>query len=113
MQCLKCGKDTKNEQVFCPRCLEVMENYPVKADVRIQLPNHATRDLSKKSARKRRPPSAVEQIAALRAKNRRLMLVILALVLLLGAAGYLLARVTQTAENVEWGKNYTFDSPLD
>ncbi|MBR2937953.1 MAG: hypothetical protein IKB80_05635 [Oscillospiraceae bacterium] len=113
MQCLKCGKETKNEQVFCPRCLAVMEAYPVKQDVHIQLPNHTQRELSKKSGKKRRAPSPQEQIAALRRRNRRLVAVLLAMALLLAVAGYLLARATVSSEDTELGKNYTFEIPFD
>ena len=54
MHCLKCGKQTKSEHVFCPGCLTVMEAYPVKPDVHIQLPKDANRESPKKSGRKRR-----------------------------------------------------------
>ena len=52
MHCLKCGKQTKSEHVFCPGCLTVMEAYPVKPDVHIQLPKDANRESPKKSGRK-------------------------------------------------------------
>ena len=113
MQCIKCGKETKNEQVFCAQCLAVMEAYPVKPDVHIQLPKHTDRDPSRKSAKKRRTSSLEEQIAQLRRRNRRLVAALLAMALLLGAAGYLLARATVTTEDTELGKNYTFEIPFD
>ena len=113
MACLKCGKKTKDEQSFCPRCLEVMENYPVKPDVHIQLPKHTDRLLSKKSGKKRRASSLEEQIAHLRRRNRRLVAALLAMVFLLGAAVYLLARATVSTEDTELGKNYTFEIPFD
>ena len=113
MQCLKCGKDTKSEQVFCTRCLAGMEDYPVKPDVHIQLPKQTDRDLSKKSAKKRRPLSPDEQITLLRKRNRRLIATVLALAILLCAAGYLLVRATVTAEETDLGKNYTFEIPFD
>lgn len=113
MQCLKCGKETKNEQVFCARCLSVMETYPVKPDVHIQLPRRDDREPSKKSAKKRRAFSVEEQISILRRRNRRLAAALLAMTLLLGAAGYLLARATVSTEDTELGKNYTFEIPFD
>ena len=113
MQCLKCGKETKNEQVFCSQCLAVMEAYPVKPDVHIQLPKHADRVLPKKSGKKRRASSLEEQIAHLRRRNHRLVAALLAMVFLLGAAVYLLARATVSTEDTELGKNYTFEIPFD
>ena len=102
MHCLKCGKDTKNEQVFCPQCLAVMDTYPVKADVHIQLPNNANREGPKKAGKKRRPPSLDEQLATLRRRNRRLVIALLVAMLLLGAAGYLLLH-TAFAGGFPWG----------
>ena len=91
MWCLKCGKDTKDEQVFCPQCLAGMEKYPVKTDVHIQLPNR-NRNYDKKNAKKKRPPSPEEMVEVLRKKNRRLKTLILILVLCLGAAAYVFVR---------------------
>lgn len=113
MQCLKCGKETKNEQVFCSQCLAGMEAYPVKPDVHIQLPKHADRELPKKNGKKRRAPSMEEQIAILRRRNRRLAAALLVMALLLGAVGYLLVRTALSTEDIEWGKNYTFEIPFD
>jgi len=113
MQCLKCGKETKNEQVFCNQCLAVMERYPVKPDVHIPLPKSADRDIPKKSGKKRRVLSPEEQLLILRRRNRRLVAALLAMALLLGAAGYLLVRATVSTEDTELGKNYTFEIPFD
>ena len=119
MWCLKCGKDTKDENVFCPQCLATMENYPVKSDIHIQLPNHEARELAKKNAKKKkRAPSLEEQIEILRTRNRRLAAIIVLLVLMLGAAAYYLLRnnhAPEIVENIskELGKNYTVESPTE
>ena len=113
MQCLKCGKETKHEQVFCAQCLAVMDTYPVKPDVHIQLPKQADREFSKKSGKKRRLPSLEEQIASLRRKNRRLGAALLLVVLLLGAAIYLLLRDAAPPTEADTGKNYTSTIPFD
>ena len=113
MQCLKCGKTTKDEQVFCPQCLGVMDNYPVKPDVRVQLPNRSVRPLPKKTGKKRRALSAEEQVMVLRSRQRRLTAVVALLVILLGVACLLLVRNIFVPETPEWGTNYTFDNPFD
>jgi len=114
MLCLKCGKDTKDAQVFCPECLAGMEKYPVRPDVHIQLPKRNTRNNTKKNAKKKRAPSPEELVEILRAKNRRLLVVILALVLLLGAATYGLLRGKDAPDLIDdfanWGKNYTVET---
>lgn len=40
MNCMKCGRETENEKVFCDSCLSVMEKYPVKPGIVIHLPRH-------------------------------------------------------------------------
>lgn len=113
MNCLKCGKTTKDEQVFCAQCLETMDAYPVKPDVRIQLPNRRGLADLKKAARKRRIPSLEEQVAYLHSRQRRMAAVIVLLTVLLSAAVGLLIYSAVTPNELEWGKNYTFDEPFN
>ena len=117
MACLKCGKKTRNEQGFCPRCLEVMAEYPVKSDVPIQLPNRSASADSKKPARKRRVLSPEEQLPILRRKVHRLTLLVVALILLLVAAGFLLVKDYFDGEELpvgqNFGQNYSSDQSAD
>ncbi len=112
MACLKCGKKTKDEQSFCPGCLEIMEQYPVKPDVHIQLPNRPVAEV-KKAPRKRRPLSAEEQLPVLRRKLRRLALVVVALAILLGAAAFLLVKDWLTEEVLPIGQNFSSEQTQD
>lgn len=48
MYCLRCGKETEEEKVFCPSCLETMEEYPVKPGQPIVLPNRTSPAPAKK-----------------------------------------------------------------
>lgn len=108
MHCVKCGKKTENEQIFCPHCLEVMEAYPVKPDAHIQLPTRSAAPAQKKSGRKRRTLNADEKIAYLRGKVRqqRALMIVLALALL-ATVGTLLWTVSKQEES-NIGKNYTY-----
>ncbi len=112
MSCLKCGKKTTDEQGFCRRCLEVMERYPVNADVHVQLPNRPAAVEVKKTQRKRRVLSPEEQIPVLRKRVRKLALTVVVLAVLLGAAAFLLIKGYLTEEELEIGKNYTFGYPF-
>ena len=112
MYCLKCGKDTKGEQVFCNSCLDVMDAYPVKSDTPIQLPKrNAPQPSSKKSSQRKKAIPAEEQIQNLKATNRRLSLVILCLILALGicasAFAYHLSN-PPAQDTSNSGKNYTY-----
>ena len=108
MLCLKCGKKTENEQVFCPHCLEVMEDYPVRPDVHIQLPTRPAAPAQKKQGRKRRILNTDEQVAYLRGKVRQqwALMAVLALALLI-TVGTLLFTVSKQ-EDPDIGKNYTY-----
>ena len=53
MNCMKCGKETADGQVFCDSCLEVMKQYPVKPDTVVQLPPKRILSNEKKSTRKK------------------------------------------------------------
>lgn len=92
MACLKCGKKTKDEQSFCPDCLKVMEQYPVKPDVHLQLPNRPETAERKKPLRKRRVLSYEEATVVWRRRTRWLAALVLVLAVLLGIALFLLAK---------------------
>ena len=51
MNCMKCGRKIPDEQVFCDKCLEQMEAYPVKPGTVVQLPTQ-TSALPKKPVRR-------------------------------------------------------------
>ena len=113
MDCMKCGKKTENEQVFCSHCLEVMESYPVKPDVHIQLPTHPAAQTAKKQSRKRRNMSIDEQLTFLRSRIRQQWALIAVLILgLLVAVGMLFYTASKPAEP-DIGKNYTYIDPTD
>ena len=54
MDCLKCGKETEEKNVFCADCLAVMARYPVKPGTPVQLPRRATPAPEKKSSGSRK-----------------------------------------------------------
>lgn len=109
MACLKCGKKTKDEQVFCPECLAVMETYPVKRDIHIQLPNRPAATGQKRSGRKRRNLTPEEQVVFLRSKLRRqnFMLAFLVLALLASLTGLFLTSDAQE-EIKKYAPSYSF-----
>ena len=89
MNCMKCGRETTDERIFCNLCLEEMEKYPVRPGTVILLPRRREDPLVRKShPRKKSPPPPEEQVKVLRKAVRRLLAVILLLLLLLGATGY-------------------------
>ena len=83
MNCMKCGKDIPDDQSFCDGCLQVMDAYPVKPDVAIQLPNRQP-IVSAKPSHRKRALTPEEQIAQLKTVNRWLFGLCLVFALLWG-----------------------------
>ena len=110
MTCLKCGKELKEQAVFCKHCLELMEAYPVKSDVHIQLPNRTETNETKRVWFKRRKRSATEQRKHLRRVNQWLTVAVIVLSLLLVIVSAHLARTTLHQQDTNIGKNYTYEN---
>lgn len=105
-QCLKCGKETTHKAVFCGDCMDVMQNYPVKPDTVIHLPQRPTTQ-EKKPVRYAEPTQA-EQMQTMRGIIRWLTGIVAALsVLLVIMAGLLIHTLDQEQPGSSIGKNYT------
>lgn len=71
MNCMKCGRETDVNQVFCEECLTEMDKYPVKPGVVVQIPSQP----EKKQAHHRRViVTAEEQVKHLKKRNHGLIL---------------------------------------
>lgn len=74
MNCLKCGRDVPEEQLFCEECLAVMQKYPVKPNTAIQLPHRDDPGFVRKSQPKRRQaPSTEEKLQTAKRFLRRIL----------------------------------------
>ena len=104
MNCMKCGRETRNEQVFCQDCLRVMQRYPVESGTVVFLPRR--RDPVVKKTVKRSVISQDEQIRMLR-KQLGILWIILTICI---AAIVLMIKPTLhyvLDEHVEIGQNYS------
>ena len=115
MNCMKCGAEIPETQVFCDHCLEVMEDYPIKPGTHIHLPKRANEeDAIKRPVKKKRTPTPEEQISALRMKVLRLRLTAVILAFLFCAASCFLGlKLYQEYAQPETGRNYTIDTSLN
>ena len=113
MNCMKCGRDVNNDQVFCSKCLELMEQRPVKPDVVVKLPVRHEGPLKKPQPRKKtRTPE--EQIQRLRRKNRWLTAIICLLLAVTIALGYLSADFFHQLDVQKFlGQNYSTAEPAN
>lgn len=113
MNCMKCGVEIQDKQVFCEHCLEVMKDYPIKPDAHIHLPKREDpAENAKRSSKKKRPVSAEEKISALRTKVMRLRMVVVVLIFLLCIFSALFGLHVYGDINAQpvTGQNYTIDT---
>ena len=109
MICLKCGKETKDNQVFCSHCLEVMKAYPVKSDAHVHLPTRTPKPADRKRRWKRRSMSMEEHLQYSRRVIRTLLGLVFLLTLIAVFLGATLAHSLQDQEPSNLGKNYTYE----
>lgn len=113
MFCLKCGRETENEQVFCNACLEVMEKYPVKPGTHIHLPKREATVAPKKTSR-RRTLKPEEQVLQLKKSLRRSRILMVLLILFIIGAGtmtwwYVRKEATEPKKEAPIGQNFTVE----
>ena len=111
VHCVKCGRKTEGEQVFCQLCLEDADKYPVKPGTPIQLPHRAPELPVKKKPGKEKPElKPEERIARLRRRVRWLTLALAAALLafaLSAAAALWLLEQRDAQAGSRIGQNYT------
>ena len=112
MGCLKCGRKTEGDQVFCDLCQTAMEYYPVRPGTAVHLPRRRTAVAPAKQAKRKRPLSHEEQLAGLRKSLRRTRICAAVLALLLCLTAATLTYVFLSADEPLIGQNYTIDTTL-
>lgn len=113
MNCLKCGNETKDNQVFCSHCLNIMERYPVKPDVRVHLPSHTPKASPRKPWYKRRNIRPEDKLQQLKKTVRALAILAVILAISLFATGAALAHMILNQDDPNLGKNYTYESTIE
>ena len=108
MNCMKCGRETVGEDVFCQDCLTEMEKYPVEPGTVVLLPRR--KEYSAKKAPKRHSPSPEEQIEELR-QQKTTMLFLLVICIILITLMYKPTMHYVRDEHYEIGQNYSSVSP--
>jgi len=108
VNCLKCGREIEEGQVFCSSCLDVMQKYPVKQGIAILLPHRKDLPVQKKShLRRRQPVTPEEQILRLKRRLSRVVVLWLVTLLLLAATIYPTVEFFLGKSFHRTGQNYT------
>ena len=108
LNCMKCGRETVDNEGFCAECLAEMEKYPVRPGMVIYLPQRREEPAPKKShSRRKAAPSPEEQVKRLKKLVHRQSVAIVVLILLLLAVGHFAGMylLDATAEFLS-GQNY-------
>lgn len=111
MNCIKCGRETVDEDIFCLNCLAEMEKYPVQPGTVVLLPRRKEYSHMKKSS-KRHTPSAEEQIAILR---KRIGILTFLLLVTIAAIAVMFKPAMHYVkdEHFEIGQNYSTVIPSE
>jgi len=107
MGCMKCGRDLVEGQVFCSRCLETMNRYPVKPGTPVQLPRPRPETAARRSSPRRRSPTPEETVKRLRRKNRHLALIALFLLIAVLVLGWFTYAYFTEERGARPGQNYS------
>lgn len=109
MNCMKCGRETQGEQVFCNACLDAMAAYPIKPGTPVTIPKRPQKKVSE-PVKKEKPEEIISQ---LRKTIRTWRLTALVFFLLLVLSVSLLGWHFATAEHGGFaiGQNYSTESP--
>lgn len=114
MYCLKCGRETGSNQIFCDSCLNLMKRYPVKPDATVYLPQRSESSFGYRVNPRKRVPSVEERLAKVKKRNRWLIGAVIVLSLALSLVS---VRLVQKAQQEQFshlvGRNYTYDSTAD
>ena len=109
MNCMKCGRETKSDAVFCRDCLEHMEKYPIPEHTLVYVPTEKDRVASVKKNTVAHPVASPEdQVKRLRRKVEVLRLLV---ILFVAASLFFGILSVETLHELKLtnliGKNYT------
>ena len=114
MNCVKCGREIGEEQVFCELCLGEMEKYPVKPGTAIHIPARTTREETKKQHRRRPVLTPSEQILRLRKKVRRLRVALVLVLLICAGLCFVIGRTVMELDFQRiLGQNYRTETVVE
>ena len=109
VNCMKCGRETKSDAVFCRECLEHMEKYPISDHTLVYVPTEKDRAASVKNIPAAHPAVSVED--QVKRMHRKVEILRLLLILFMGASLFFGVLSAETLHELKLtnliGKNYT------
>ena len=109
MNCMKCGKEIPDGQVFCQECLDGMAQHPVAHDAHVQIPRRPSKAPEKKIKEVPLP----EQVSRLKKVIRWMAATIGVLFIIICVFAILLLHQAKNDEGkTPLGRNYTTSPKL-
>ena len=105
MNCLRCGRETQDDQAFCDSCKETMKKYPVRPGTAVILPKNKESAAQRKQ-RRHQAPGPQDQIRKLKKQRCRLRIVVFCLSFLLLALLTLASLYLFHEKPAKPGQNY-------
>lgn len=106
MNCMKCGKETAEGQVFCDECLSRMADYPVKPGTPVHIPAQPQHPVPKKTSRRARAVEPEEQIRRLKRLVTWLTVTLLVVLLAWCATAGMAIHMMRKQDKTPIGQNY-------
>lgn len=108
VNCMKCGREMKEDAVFCEECLEHMERYPVPEHTLVYVPSEKDRAATKKHTTTHTVVSAEEQAKRFKREADMLRLLVILFALLSMFLGVVsMETLNELKLTGLIGKNYT------
>ena len=109
VNCMKCGRETKDDDVFCLECLDHMERHPVAENMLVYVPTAKDRAAAEKKLTVTHPViSEEDQVKRL---HRKVEILRLLVILFVGASLFFGILSMETLHELKLsnliGKNYT------
>ena len=109
VNCMKCGRETKADDVFCLECLDHMERHPVPENMLVYVPSAKDRAAAAKKKTVTHPVVSVEE--QVKRLHRKIEMHRLLLILFMGATIFFGILSIETLHELKLsnliGKNYT------
>ncbi len=105
MRCLKCNRETADNQVFCDECLAQMKQQPIKPGTPITLPKRPPSKPRTKPHPQVRPEEQIEKLEKQVSHLHRCITVLLTLLLVVSAV--FLYFLSNNSSDFGIGQNYT------
>ena len=97
MKCMRCGRDTTEQQVFCDDCLADMARHPVKPDVAVYLPVRKPSEPQRKQNRHHKKELSAEELVPI--LRSRIWILSAAVVIMIEPGAQIAKPVKQSARS--------------